>query len=79
MVLPWSTVTDQGEKRILVKHSSTYTRIHTFRITYAAKSNQTEIQRTNHNYRNNSGNNESKSNQLKSRSTEIDSTEIMGK
>ena len=54
------TVIVQDGKQILVKHGSTYVRVHACRITHAINSDQNEIHRTNHNYRKNSGNNESK-------------------
>ena len=50
-------------------------RVHTCRITDAINSDQNEIQRTNHNYRNNSGNNQSKLSQLESRLTKTDSSD----
>ena len=60
------TVIGQDGKQILVKHGSTYVRVHTCRITCAINSDQNEIHRTTHIYWKNSGNNESKSHQLKS-------------
>ena len=68
------TAIGQVGKQILVKHGSTYVRVHTCRITHAINSDQTEIYRTNHDYRKNSGNNESKSGQLKSRAIKIESS-----
>ena len=62
-------------KQILVKHDSTYVRVHTCRITHAIISDQNEIHRANHDYKKNSGNNQRKSSQLKSRATEIDRSE----
>ena len=69
------TVIGQDGKQILVKHGSTYVRVHTCRITCAINSDQNEIHRTNHIYWKNSGNNESKSHQLKSWAIEIDSSD----
>ena len=43
-------------------------------VTHAINSDQTEIHRTNHDYRKSSGNNESKSGQLKSRAIKIESS-----
>ena len=69
------TVTVQDGKQILVKHGSTYVRVHTCRIKHAINSDQNEIHRTNQDYRKNSGNNESKPSQLKSRAIEIDTSD----
>ena len=59
----------------MIKHGSTYVRVHTCRITHSINSDQNEIQKGNRDYRKNQGNNESRSSQLNSRSIKIDSSD----
>ena len=59
----------------MIKHGSTYVRVHTCRITHSINSDQNEIQKGNRDYRKNSGNNESRSSQLNSRSIKINSSD----